>query len=82
MKLVCERGRQGRVLGMHILGPSAGEVAQGFAVAIRLGATKDDFDSTVGIHPTHAGAVSSLLCVLWVLPLSLAHPPMFTCPSS
>ena len=38
-KLVCER-ESGRVLGIHILGPSAGEVMQGFAVAMRLGATK------------------------------------------
>jgi len=34
------------------LGPNAGEVTQGYAVALRLGATKYDFDSTVGIHPT------------------------------
>lgn len=39
-KLVCERGERGRVLGVHILGPSAGEVLQGMAVAMRLGATK------------------------------------------
>jgi len=39
-------------VGLHYLGPNAGEVTQGYAVALRLGATKYDFDSTVGIHPT------------------------------
>lgn len=42
------------VQGLHYLGPNAGEVMQGYAVALRLGATKDDFDDTVGIHPTSA----------------------------
>ena len=41
-----------RVVGFHIAGPNAGEVTQGYAVAIKLGATKQDFDRTVGIHPT------------------------------
>ena len=41
-----------RVIGFHIAGPNAGEVTQGYAVAIKLGATKQDFDRTVGIHPT------------------------------
>ena len=35
-----------------MIGPNAGEITQGYAVALRLGATKADFDSTVGIHPT------------------------------
>ena len=43
-----------RVVGLHYVGPSAGEVLQGFALAVRLGATKADFDETVGIHPTSA----------------------------
>lgn len=43
-----------KVLGMHVLGPNAGEVIQGFAVALRLGVTKGDLDATIGIHPTHA----------------------------
>ena len=43
---------QERVVGFHLLGPNAGEVTQGYGVAIRLGATKSDFDSTIGIHPT------------------------------
>lgn len=54
-KVVCERGGSGaRVLGMHVIGPAAGDVIQGFAVAVRLGMTKGDLDATVGIHPTHA----------------------------
>ena len=39
-------------MGLHILGPNAGEVTQGYAVAIKMGATKADFDGTLGIHPT------------------------------
>ena len=43
---------QERIVGFHVLGPNAGEVTQGYAVAIKCGATKKDFDTTVGIHPT------------------------------
>lgn len=53
MKLVC-LGEQERVIGCHIIGPGADEMLQGFAVAIRMGATKKDFDDTVAIHPTSA----------------------------
>ena len=42
------------VVGMHMAGPDAGEIIQGFAVAMRAGATKAIFDSTIGIHPTAA----------------------------
>jgi len=52
VKLVCNKARNETVLGFHILGPHAGEMTQGFAVAMRKGATKADFDDTVGIHPT------------------------------
>ena len=44
----------GRVLGAHMVGPDAGEIMQGFAVAMAVGASKSDFDATVGIHPTAA----------------------------
>jgi glutathione reductase (NADPH) len=37
-----------------MVGPDAGEIVQGFAVAIKMGATKQDFDATIGIHPTAA----------------------------
>lgn len=53
MKLVVERDTD-RVVGLHMVGPDAGEVVQGFAVAMRAGATKRVFDSTIGIHPTVA----------------------------
>tara|TARA_R110001606_G_scaffold255674_1_gene403775 strand:- start:46763 stop:48160 length:1398 start_codon:yes stop_codon:yes gene_type:complete len=43
-----------RVVGLHIAGEEAAEITQGFAVAMRMGATKADFDATIGIHPTSA----------------------------
>ena len=43
-----------KVVGFHYLGPNAGEVTQGFGIALKMGATKADFDSLVGIHPTTA----------------------------
>jgi glutathione reductase (NADPH) len=46
--------RTDRVLGIHMLGPDAGEIIQGMAVAMKAGATKTHFDSTLGIHPTTA----------------------------
>ena len=51
MKLVTV-GAKEKVVGCHILGPGADEMLQGFAVAIRMGATKQDLDDTVAIHPT------------------------------
>jgi glutathione reductase (NADPH) len=53
MKLVCV-GPEQRIIGCHIIGAGADEMLQGFAVAIRMGATKQDFDDTVAIHPTSA----------------------------
>jgi glutathione reductase (NADPH) len=53
MKLVVDR-KTDRVLGVHMVGADAGEVIQGFAVALQCGATKAQFDATVGIHPTGA----------------------------
>ncbi len=53
MKLVCV-GAEQRIVGCHIIGTGADEMLQGFAVAIRMGATKADFDDTVAIHPTSA----------------------------
>ena len=53
MKLVVE-GDDERVLGCHIIGDGADEMLQGFAVAIKMGARKRDFDDTVAIHPTSA----------------------------
>ena len=53
MKLVVET-ESDRVVGAHMLGPDAGEIMQGIGVAIIAGATKADFDATIGIHPTAA----------------------------
>lgn len=53
MKLVTV-GPKRRVIGVHVIGPGADEMMQGFAVAVRMGATKEDFDDTVAIHPTSA----------------------------
>jgi glutathione reductase (NADPH) len=53
MKLVCV-GPDERIVGCHIMGVGAEEMLQGFAVAIRMGARKRDFDDTVAIHPTSA----------------------------
>ena len=53
MKLIVDRASD-KVVGLHMVGPEAGEIVQGFAVAIKAGATKADFDATIGIHPTSA----------------------------
>jgi glutathione reductase (NADPH) len=53
MKLVVA-GAAETVVGCHVIGPGADEMTQGFAVAVRMGATKRDFDDTVAIHPTVA----------------------------
>ena len=58
-KLVVER-KTGRVLGVHLVGPEAGEIVQGFAVALKCGATKAQFDATLGIHPTAAEELVTL----------------------
>jgi glutathione reductase (NADPH) len=53
MKLVTV-GAEQRIVGLHVVGAGADEMLQGFAVAVRMGATKKDFDDTVAIHPTSA----------------------------
>jgi len=53
MKLVVENASR-RVVGLHMVGPDAGEIIQGMAIAMRCGATKEDFDRTIGVHPTSA----------------------------
>jgi glutathione reductase (NADPH) len=53
MKLVVDAASD-RVVGLHMVGPDAGEIVQGFAVAMKAGATKAVFDATIGIHPTAA----------------------------
>ncbi len=53
MKLIV-KGPEEQIIGCHVIGPGADEMMQGFAVAIRMGARKSDFDNTVAIHPTSA----------------------------
>ena len=53
LKLIVDRSSQ-RVLGVHVVSPDAAEIVQGFAVAVKCGATKADLDATVPIHPTTA----------------------------
>ncbi len=53
MKLVCV-GADERIVGIHMVGHAVDEILQGFAVAVKLGARKADFDATVAIHPTAA----------------------------
>jgi glutathione reductase (NADPH) len=59
VKLVVA-GQEEKVVGCHIIGPGAEEMLQGFAVAVRMGATKRDFDDTVAIHPTVAEELVTL----------------------
>mgnify|MGYP003362123697 CR=1 FL=1 len=53
-KLVCLKPENEKIIGMHIVGDGSSEIMQGFGVAIKMGATKADFDSCVAIHPTSA----------------------------
>ena len=53
MKLIVDQGT-GRVLGCHIIGPDAAEMVQMAAIAMRMGATKADFDATMALHPSAA----------------------------
>ena len=53
MKLIVDRASD-RVVGVHMVGPEAGEIVQGIAIALKAGATKATFDATIGIHPTSA----------------------------
>ncbi|WNC68519.1 glutathione-disulfide reductase [Thalassotalea nanhaiensis] len=53
MKLICQ-GKNEKIVGMHCIGLGSDEMLQGFAVAVKMGATKADFDNTIAIHPTAA----------------------------
>ncbi|KAJ1604461.1 thioredoxin reductase 1 [Cryptosporidium canis] len=59
-KLVVVKSQGDKVVGFHFVGPNAGEITQGFSLAIKLGATKKDFDDMIGIHPTDAEAFGIL----------------------
>lgn len=53
MKLICV-GEDEKIVGIHSIGFGSDELLQGFAVAMKMGATKADFDNTIAIHPTSA----------------------------
>jgi glutathione reductase (NADPH) len=53
MKLICA-GSDEKVVGIHVIGEGADEMLQGFAVALKMGARKADFDRTIAIHPSSA----------------------------
>jgi len=59
-KLICVKSQQEKVVGFHYLGPNAGEVTQGYGIALKLGATKADFNNLVGIHPTTAETFTTM----------------------
>ena len=59
-KIITMREAPRRVLGAHILGPNSGEIIQGLALSMKLGATKDDLEAFVPIHPTHGEEVFNL----------------------
>ncbi|XP_046574028.1 LOW QUALITY PROTEIN: thioredoxin reductase 1, cytoplasmic-like [Haliotis rubra] len=51
-KLICRLSENEKVIGFHVIGPNAGEITQGYAIAMKKGATKEDFNNAIGIHPT------------------------------
>lgn len=53
MKMIVEKA-SGKVIGLHMVGDDAPEIVQGFAVAVKAGLTKEQFDQTIGIHPSSA----------------------------
>jgi glutathione reductase (NADPH) len=58
-KIVCE-GPKEKIVGLHLIGLGIGEMLQGFAVAVKMGATKSDFDACVAIHPTSAEEIVTM----------------------
>jgi thioredoxin reductase (NADPH) len=60
IKCIVNKLQNERVIGLHVLGPNAGEIIQGFAAAVKCGITKAILDNTVGIHPTCAEEVCGL----------------------
>ena len=59
-KLIVDKSKNEKIVGFHYAGPHAGEVLQGYAVAITAGLTKADFDATLGIHPTVSEEIVTL----------------------
>ena len=65
-KVICA-GPEERVVGIHIIGLGSDEIMQGFGVAVKMGATKEDLDNTVAIHPTSGEGTSSVLSFALIL---------------
>ncbi|XP_039617756.1 thioredoxin reductase 1, cytoplasmic-like [Polypterus senegalus] len=59
-KIICNKQDNDRIVGFHILGPNAGEITQGFAVAMKCGMTKVQLDDTIGIHPVCAEVFTTM----------------------
>lgn len=59
-KIICKLNDNLRVVGLHIMGPNAGEMIQGFSIALKLNAVKADFDRLIGIHPTNAEVLTTM----------------------
>ncbi|XP_035304670.1 thioredoxin reductase 3 isoform X3 [Cricetulus griseus] len=59
-KIICNKFDNERVVGFHLLGPNAGEITQGFAVAMKCGLTKQLLNDTIGIHPTCSEVFTTL----------------------
>ncbi|KAM4615283.1 thioredoxin reductase 1, cytoplasmic-like isoform 2-T2 [Polymixia lowei] len=60
VKIICHIPDHERVVGLHVMGPNAGDIVQGFAVAMKCGFTKQQLDATVGIHPVSAKVLTTL----------------------
>jgi len=60
MKVIVDKSASEKVLGIHILGPNAGEIIQGLSVAMKAGITKEHLDDCVGIHPTFAESYTTM----------------------
>mmetsp|Transcript_16818 Transcript_16818/g.14724 ORF Transcript_16818/g.14724 Transcript_16818/m.14724 type:complete len:129 (-) Transcript_16818:95-481(-) len=60
IKMICEKEKDMKVIGLHYLGQNSGEIIQGFAIPVKLGLTKEQFDQVVKIHPTAAEEVLTL----------------------
>ncbi|XP_070612376.1 thioredoxin reductase 1, cytoplasmic isoform X2 [Erythrolamprus reginae] len=59
-KIICNLADRNRIIGFHVLGPNAGEITQGFAAAMKCRITKEQLDSTIGIHPVCAEIFTTL----------------------
>lgn len=82
MKLVCV-GVEEKVMGLHMIGMASDEMLQGFGVAVKMGATKADFDSCIAIHPT-AGEELVTMGTWGTSPLASGakHSPLLGMPAS